>query len=184
MTHRAPARIVALLIAIIAAGCATAPDVVTAPPANATVKNSIKLKTPAGTESAYIYEIDGEPVSYLKDAHILSPGKHTFRVWPKLGMGEKLVMILDMVKIARDEIRVGSIEIELKSRFHYWLGARSVIGRTTIEAGADSLVSDPNSFISPVLLKAIESKTLGEGARGMSVFFGLLALGPMAAGGL
>lgn len=91
--HRAPVRIVALLIAIIAAGCATASDVVTAPPANAIVKNSIKLKAPAGTESAYIYEIDGEPVSYLKDAHILSPGKHTFRVWPKLGIGEKLVMI-------------------------------------------------------------------------------------------
>jgi hypothetical protein len=181
--HRAPARIVALLIVIVAAGCAAAPDVVTAPPADAIVKNSIKLKAPAGTESAYIYEIDGEPVSYLKDAHILSPGKHTFRVWPKLGMGEKLVMIPDRVKIARDEITVGSIEIELKPGFHYWLGARSVVGRTTIEAGIDSLVSDPNNYISPVLLKAIEPKTLEEGAKGMSVFFGLLALGPLAAGG-
>lgn len=113
--HRAPARIVALLIAIIAAGCATAPDV---------------------------------------------------------------------VKIARDEITVGLIEIELKPGFHYWLGARSVVGRTTIEAGADSLVSDPNNYISPVLLKAIEPETLEEGAKGMSVFFGLLALGPLAAGGL
>lgn len=89
-----------------------------------------------------------------------------------------------MAKKARDEITVGSKEIELKSGFHYWLGARSVVGRTTIEAGADSLVSDPDSYISPVLLKAIEPKTLEEGAKGMSVFFGLLALGPLAAGGL
>lgn len=182
--HRVLARLFILLIAIITAGCVAAPNVATPPPANAIVKNSIRLKAPAGTQSAYIYEIDGEPVSYQKDAHILPPGKHTFRVWPKFGMGEGLTMIPDRVKIARDEITVGSIEIELQSGFHYWLGARSVVGRTAIEADADRLVSDPNSYISPVLLKAIEPKTLEEGAKGMSVFFGLLALGPLAAGGL
>ena len=182
--HRAHASIVTLLIAMIIAGCAAPPDKATEPPANAIVKNSIRLKAPAGTQSAYIYEIDGEPVSYLKNAHILPPGKHTFRVWPKQGMGEGLVMIPDTVKIAREEITVGSIEIELKSGFHYWLGARSVVGRTAIEADSDRLVSDPNSYISPVLLRAIEPKTLEEGAKGMSVFFGLLALGPLAAGGL
>ena len=182
--RRQLARIVSALIAVMMAGCAATPTEATAPPANAVVKNSVKLKAPAGTQSAYIYEIDGEPVSYLKNAHILPPGKHTFRVWPKEGMGEGLVMIPDRVRIARDEITVGLIEIDLQPGFHYWLGARSVVGRTTIEADSDRLVSDPNSYISPVLLKAMQPKTLEEGAKGMSVFFGLLALGPLAAGGL
>jgi hypothetical protein len=175
-------RIVVLLLAV--AGCAGTPQTVTLPPANAIVKNSIGLRVPAGTESAYIYEIDGEPVSYQKAAHILSPGKHTFRVWPQADMGKSLVMIPDTVKIAREEITVGLIEVDLKSGFYYWLGARTNVGRTFIEADAERIAFDPIKYISPVLLKAMKPKTLQEGAKGMSVFFGILALGPMAAGGL
>lgn len=173
-----------LIVALSVAGCAATSGSVTPPPADAVVRNSIGYRVPEGVEQGYIYQIDGEVVSYLKDAHILAPGKHRFRVWPREDMAESLIMIPDQVRIEREEITVGEIEIDLQPGYYYWLGARTNVGRTFIEAGADTISSSPRKYVSPTLIRAIKPKTIEEGAKGMSVFFGLLGLGPLAAGGL
>ena len=173
-----------LMVALAVAGCAAMGPVETPPPANAVVRNTIGFRVVDGVEQGYIYEIDGEVVSYLKDAHILPPGKHRFRVWPREDMAESLIMIPDQVRIEREEISVGEIEIDLQPGYYYWIGARTNVGRTFIEAGADRISSSPRKYVSPTLVRAIQPKTIEEGAKGMSVFFGLLGLGPMAAGGL
>lgn len=172
---------------IVASGCAATPAAVDGDPSadKALVLNTADRHGQDGHHAAYIYEIDGRTVSWQQRAFLLEPGRHTFRVWPRLDMAESLVMIPDIVRIRRESIEVAEIELLLEPGYVYQLGARTNIGRTVSTIpGSDRFVSRDQTFIVPILLSAIRPKTLAEGAQGMSVFLAIMGAGPLAAGGL
>lgn len=171
---------------LVASGCATGPAVGGDPSAGkALVLNTADRGPQDGRHAAYIYEVDGRTVSWQQRAFLLEPGRHTFRVWPRLDMAESLVMIPDVVRIRRESIEVAEIELSLEPGYVYQLGARTNIGRTVSTIpGSDRFVSRDRTFIVPILLSAIRPKTLAEGAQGMSAFLAIMGAGPVAAGGL
>ena len=120
------------------------------------VTNTILNKTPPGIEPAWIYEIDGKPVNYLRRTFRLTVGEHTIKVWPNVEPG-----------------------------YRYYLGARTNITRTrSTIVGTETYSFPTGKFIYPVVTKEAEPADYVQGAKGMSLFFLSIAIPAAITSGL
>lgn len=134
--------------------------------------NTILNKTPPGLERAWIYEIDGEPVSYTRRTFRLPVGEHRVRVWPLDNAPRSQQRVPDENRILREEILVEELTIDIEPGYRYYLAARTNITRTTSTIlGTETYRFKPGKFIVPVVVKEAAPADYVEGAKGMSLFF-------------
>ncbi|KPK61338.1 MAG: hypothetical protein AMJ59_02660 [Gammaproteobacteria bacterium SG8_31] len=149
------------------------------------VTNTIYNKTPAGVEPAWIYEIDGEQVNYLRRSTRLSVGEHTIKVWPKDDAPRSQQMVPDRTRIQREDIVVEDIVIDVEPGYRYYIGARTNITRTkSTIVGTETYNFPSGKFIIPVVVREAEPADYVEGAKGMSLFFLSMAIPAAIAGSL
>jgi len=134
--------------------------------------NTILNKVRPGLERAWIYQIDGEPVSYTRRTFRLPIGEHTIKVWPLDNAPRSQQLVPDENRILREEIVVEALTIDIEPGYRYYLAARTNITRTTstIE-GTETYAFKPNKFVVPVVVKEAAPADYVEGAKGMSLFF-------------
>ncbi len=136
------------------------------------VTNTILNKVPSRLERAWIYEIDGEPVSYTRRTFRLPVGEHTIKVWPLDNAPRSQQLVPDENRILREEIVVEELTIDIEPGYRYYLGARTNITRTTSTiVGTETYAFKPGKFIVPVVVKEAAPADYVEGAKGMSLFF-------------
>ena len=136
------------------------------------VTNTILNKVPSRLERAWIYEIDGEPVSYTRRTFRLPVGEHTIKVWPLDNAPRSQQLVPDENRILREEIVVEELSIDIEPGYRYYLGARTNITRTTSTiVGTETYAFKPGKFIVPVVVKEAAPADYVEGAKGMSLFF-------------
>jgi hypothetical protein len=141
------------------------------------VTNTILNKVPSGLQRAWIYEIDGEPVSYTRRTFRLPVGEHTIKVWPLDNAPRSQQMVPDLARIRREEIVVESITIDVEPGYRYYLAARTNIMRTqSTIVGTETYSFRSGKFIVPVVTREAEPVDFIQGAKGMSVFFISMAL--------
>ena len=141
------------------------------------VTNTILNKVPSGLERAWIYEIDGEPVTYTRRSFRLPVGEHTIKVWPLDNAPRSQQMVPDLARVRREDIQIESITIDVEPGYRYYLAARTNIIRTrSTIVGAETYTFRSGKFVMPVVTKEAEPLDLVEGAKGMSVFFLSMAL--------
>lgn len=141
------------------------------------VTNTILNKVQSGLQRAWIYEIDGEPVTYTRRSFRLPVGEHTIKVWPLDNAPRSQQMVPDLARILREEIQVEAITIDVQPGYRYYLAARTNIVRTrSTIVGTESYSFDGGKFIVPVVTKEAEPLDFVEGATGLSVFFLSMAL--------
>lgn len=144
------------------------------------VVHSVEEVVPAELEPAWIYEIDGRPVSYERRTFPLTPGEHVVRVWP-LGPPQRLVP--DPVEIEEKSMRVDPITIRIEASYRYVLAARTTRTRTRVdvvtEDDTETSYGDWEITVEPVVVRTVppaDLETLVEGDFG---FLGSLAAGPL-----
>jgi len=136
------------------------------------VTNTILNKVSPRLERAWIYEIDGEPVSYTRRTFRLPIGEHTIKVWPLDNAPRSQQLVPDQNRILREEIVVEELTIDIEPGYRYYLGARTNITRTTSTiVGTETYAFKPGKFIVPVVVKEAAPADYVEGAKGMSLFF-------------
>ena len=141
------------------------------------VTNTILNKAPLGLERAWIYEIDGEPVTYTRRSFRLPIGEHTLKVWPLDNAPRSQQMVPDLARIRRENIQIESITIDVEPGYRYYLAARTNIIRTrSTIVGSETYNFKGGKFVVPVVTKEAEPLDFVEGATGMSVFFLSMAL--------
>lgn len=134
--------------------------------------NTILNKVPLRLERAWIYEIDGEPVSYTRRTFRLPIGEHTIKVWPLDNAPRSQQLVPDENRILREEIVVEELTIDIEPGYRYYLGARTNITHTTSTiVGTETYAFKPGKFIVPVVVKEAAPADYVEGAKGMSLFF-------------
>lgn len=149
------------------------------------VTNTILNKTPTGIESAWIYEIDGEPVNYRRRTFRLPVGEHTIKVWPKDDAPRSQQMVPDQARILREDIVVEGITIIVEPGYRYYLGARTNITRTrSTIVGTETYSFPTGKFIYPVVTREAEPADYVQGAKGMSLFFLSMAIPAAITNGL
>ena len=141
------------------------------------VTNTIVNQVPMGLERAWIYEIDGEPVTYTRRSFRLPIGEHTLKVWPLDNAPRSQQMVPDLARIRRENIEIESITIDVEPGYRYYLAARTNIVRTrSTIVGTETYNFKGSKFVIPVVTKEAEPLDFVEGATGMSVFFLSMAL--------
>ncbi len=134
--------------------------------------NTILNQAPPGLERAWIYEIDGEPVSYTRRTFRLPIGEHTVKVWPLDDAPRSQQLVPDENRILREEIVVEELTIDIQPGYRYYLAARTNITRTTSTiVGTETYRFKPGKFIVPVVVREAAPADYVEGAKGMSLFF-------------
>ena len=86
------------------------------------VTNTILNKVSPRLERAWIYEIDGEPVSYTRRTFRLPIGEHTIKVWPLDNAPRSQQLVPDENRILREEIVVEELTIDIEPGYRYYLG--------------------------------------------------------------
>jgi hypothetical protein len=141
------------------------------------VTNTIYNKVAPGLERAWIYEIDGEPVSYTRRSFRLPIGEHTIKVWPLDNAPRSQQMVPDLARVRRENIAIESITIDVEPGYRYYLAAKTNIVRTrSTIVGTETYSFKGGKFIVPVVTREAEPLDFVEGAKGMSVFFLSMAL--------
>jgi hypothetical protein len=141
------------------------------------VTNTILNKTPPGVESAWIYEIDGERVNYLRRSFRLPIGEHTIKVWPKDDAPRSQQMVPDETRILREEIVVEEMVVTVEPGYRYYLGARTNITRTrSTIVGTETYNFPSGKFIIPEITREAAPADYVQGAKGMSVFLLSMAI--------
>ena len=136
------------------------------------VTNTILNKVGPGLERAWIYEIDGEPVTYTRRSFRLPVGEHTLRVWPLDNAPRSQQMVPDNARIIRENIEIEEITIDVEPGYRYYLAARTNITRTSSTiVGTETYNFKSGMFIVPVVTREAEPLDFVEGAKGLSVFF-------------
>lgn len=148
---------------------------------SALLSNTADEKVPPGLQPAYIYEIDGEPVNYLRDALHLEPGEHRIRVWPRDTTPRSQQMVPDLVRIAMEHIEVLELTLDVKPGYRCYFAARTNIYQTTSVIGADTHHFPPNKFVIPVLVKEVPPADNIEGAKGLGLMAITMALPALVA---
>ena len=148
------------------------------------VSNSVDENPPRGTVSAYIYEIDGEPVHWASRTFSLTPGVHTIRVWP---VGPAQRMVPDMEMIEREAIEVDALELEVVAGYRYVLAAEWIQSREVVtlisEEYTETIEGEWMKTVQPVVIRTLQPPTWEAAAEGAAGFFGSLLLGPLLGGG-
>ncbi len=145
------------------------------------VTNTIYNKVSSGLERAWIYEIDGEPVSYTRRSFRLPIGEHTIKVWPLDNAPRSQQMVPDLARVRRENIAIESITIDVEPGYRYYLAAKTNIVRTrSTIVGTETYSFKGGKFIVPVVTREAEPLDFVEGAKGMSVFFLSMALPAVA----
>lgn len=149
------------------------------------VTNTIFNKTPPGVEPAWIYEIDGEPVNYLRRSTRLPVGEHSIKVWPRDDAPRSQQLVPDHTRIRRENIIVEEIVIQVEPGYRYYLGARTNITRTkSTILGTETHDFPSGKFIVPTIVREAEPADYVQGAKGMSLFFLSLAIPAVLVNGL
>lgn len=140
------------------------------------LRNTANTKLPPGLESAYIYEIDGAAVNYLRETIHLSPGEHRLRVWPVDNAPRSNQIVPDPVRIAMENIEVLELTVEIRPGYRYVFAARTNISRTRSVIGADSHRFPDNRYVMPVLVREVAPADYIEGAKGLGLMGLTMAL--------
>ncbi|MGB5211990.1 MAG: hypothetical protein WBN31_11320 [Gammaproteobacteria bacterium] len=141
------------------------------------ITNTILTKVSSGLERAWIYEIDGEHVSYTRRTFRLPAGEHTIKVWPLDNAPRSQQKVPDPGRILREEIVVEELTINIEPGYRYYLAARTNITRTTSTiAGTETYRFRPGKFIVPVVSREAPPADYVEGAKGLSLFFLSMAI--------
>ena len=149
------------------------------------VTNTIFNKTPPGVEPAWIYEIDGRPVNYLRRSTRLPVGEHRIKVWPRDDAPRSQQLVPDTTRMQRENIVVEEIVIQVEPGYRYYLGARTNITRTrSTILGTETYDFPSGKFIVPVVTREAEPADYVQGAKGMSLFFLSMAVPAAIAGSL
>ncbi len=133
-------------------------------------------KVPVGLESAYIYEIDGQPVNYLRGSLHLPPGQHRIRVWPIDTAPRSNQIVPDLARIAMEHIEVLELTIDIKPGYRYVFAASTNISRTRSVIGADTHRFPENKYVIPVLVREVPPADYAEGAMGLGLIGLTMAL--------
>lgn len=171
-----PTRHLPLLIALIllgatgVSGCSSVPGPVPEEDTAGTalVSFTVGHKLPTGRHPAYVFEIDGQPVNPWRGTYRLSAGKHEIRVWPDLGVPDYQQLIPDPALVAREQITVEAIEIEVWEGHRYYLAARTNVTRTRVSTGGEVHAFPRRKFVVPVVSAVVRPVPVTEAAKGIA----------------
>jgi len=166
-------RALALLIAAVglgAGGCAGTQGSAPAEHSAATglVSFTVDHKLSRGRQPAYVFEIDGEKVNPWRGTYRVSAGTHEIRVWPHFEIPDSQQLIPDPALIAREDITVEAIEIEILAGHRYYLAARTNVTRTRTSTEGDVHAFPERKFVIPTVTAVVRPVPPMEAVKGIA----------------